>query len=74
MFLIRSKEALSIATGSVEAKIPISLIFGTGAEAPAQSQLNEILAITLIYAIPFLSLKYFTIAEAASAIEAVKFS
>ena len=43
-----------MATGSVEAKIPISLILGTGAVVPAQSQDKEILATTLIYTIfPF---------------------
>ena len=35
-----------MATGSVEAKIPISLILGAGAEAPAQSQPEEIIAKT----------------------------
>ena len=38
-----------MATGSVEAKIPISLIFGTGALVSAQSQYKEILATTFIY-------------------------
>ena len=51
----KSKLALSIATGSREANIPISFILGAGALAPAQSQDNEIFAMTLIYAIvPFL--------------------
>ena len=49
--LIKSSPALSIVTGSVEAKIPISCIFSAGAEDPAQSNDREILAKTDIYPI-----------------------
>ena len=47
-----------MATGSVEAKIPISFISGAGALVPAQSQAREILAKTLIYTIFPFSLNY----------------
>ena len=56
-FLSKSRAALSIATGSVEDKIPISFILGAGAYLPAQSQDLEILAKTVINAIWPLFLK-----------------
>ena len=72
--LIISKAALSIATGSVEANIPISWILGSGAWSPVQSHQIEIFAITEIKAIPPLALKYSTTDAAASPILAVKSS